>query len=59
MFGVELDAAYWRAKLDACLLTDDEYAPGPSRWARLADPFPAWDLGAEDGEDDGTGQIVH
>ena len=59
MIGVDLDAAYWCAKLDACLLTDDEYALGPSHWTRFADPFPAWDLNADDGEDDGAGQIVH
>jgi G3E family GTPase len=59
MIGVDLDPARWSAKLDACLLTDDEYALGPSHWASFADPFPAWDLGADDGENDGTGQIVH
>jgi G3E family GTPase len=59
MIGVDLDAAYWRTKLDACLLTDDEYALGPSGWAAFADPFPMWDLGAEDSDEDGTGQIVH
>ncbi len=59
MIGIDLDAAYWRTKLDACLLTDDEYALGPSGWAGFTDPFPMWDLGAEDSEEDGTGQIVH
>ena len=58
MIGVSLDAAQWRAKLDACLLTDEEYALGPHGWSTLADPFPAWDLGAEDEEHGGTGQIV-
>ncbi len=59
MIGVDLDATHWRGKLDACLLTDDEYALGPSGWAGFADPFPTWDLDAEDSEEDGTGQIVH
>jgi G3E family GTPase len=59
MIGVDLDATYWRAKLNGCLLSDDEYAPGPSAWACFADPFPTWDLGAEEEEYDGTGQIVH
>lgn len=59
LIGVALDAERWRAKLDACLLTDDEYALGPQAWARLPDPFPAWDLDAEDHEGDDEGQIVH
>lgn len=58
LIGVSLDAAHWQAKLDACLLTDDEYALGPLGWSALADPFPSWDLGAEDEEHGGTGQIV-
>ena len=59
LIGVGLDAGHWRAKLDACLLTDDEYALGPQGWARLSDPFPAWDLDADDHEGDDEGQIVH
>ena len=58
MIGVALDAGGWRAKLDACLLTDEEYALGPQGWSKFADPFPAWDLGAEDEAHGGTGQIV-
>lgn len=59
LIGVGLDAEHWRAKLDACLLTDDEYAAGPQGWARLSDPFPVWDLDADDHEGDEEGQIVH
>ncbi|MGN6231277.1 MAG: GTP-binding protein [Trinickia sp.] len=59
LIGVSLDAERWRAKFDACLLTDDEYALGPQGWATLADPFPAWDLDADDHEGDDEGQIVH
>ena len=58
LIGVSLDADQWRARLDACLLTDAEYSRGPHGWSALADPFPAWDLGAEDEEHGGTGQIV-
>jgi G3E family GTPase len=58
MIGVDLDATYWRAKLDGCLLSDGEYALGPSAWARFTDPFPTWDLSAEE-EEHGTGQIIH
>ena len=59
LIGVALDAQRWRAQFDACLLTDDEYALGPQAWASLPDPFPAWDLDAEDHEGDDEGQIVH
>lgn len=58
MIGTGLDAAHWRAKLDACLLTNDEYALGAAGWVDFADPFPAWDLDAEDEDHGGTGQIV-
>jgi G3E family GTPase len=51
MIGVDIDAPAWRAKLDACLLTDDEYASGPEAWKAFADPFPAWDLDDDDDHD--------
>jgi G3E family GTPase len=44
MIGVNLDESAWRAKFDACLLTDAELAGGPAGWQRLDDPFPAWDM---------------
>ena len=59
LIGVALDAERWRAKLDACLLTDEEYALGPQGWRGMPDPFPAWDLDASDHEGDDEGQIVH
>jgi len=33
-----------RRGLDACLLTEEEYARPLAEWAVLADPFPVWDL---------------
>jgi G3E family GTPase len=33
-----------RGQLDACLLTEEEYARPLHEWATLPDPFPAWDL---------------
>ncbi len=42
--GSDLDEEAVRAKLDACLLTDDEFAAGRSAWRSLPDPFPAWEL---------------
>ncbi len=40
--AAEMDEPALRARLDACLLTDDEYARGPRRWSAYADPFAAW-----------------
>lgn len=61
MIGVGLDPAVWRAKLDACLLTDDEFAQGPHAWSHFADPFPAWDLDDHDHDHDhdDDAQILH
>lgn len=42
VIGVGLDEQLARSALDACLLTDQELAAGPSSWMRLADPFPEW-----------------
>ena len=33
-----------RRQLDACLLTDEEYARPVGEWAKFTDPFPEWDL---------------
>ena len=52
LIGVDIDPAQWRAKFDACLLTDDEYALGAQGWLELADPFPAWDLEDDDHDHD-------
>ncbi|WP_042303042.1 zinc metallochaperone GTPase ZigA [Paraburkholderia kururiensis] len=59
MIGVDLDTQAWRAKLDACLLTDAEYAAGPDAWRQLPDPFPAWDIDAEEHGEAGDSEIVH
>lgn len=53
LIGAPLDEAWLTARLDACLLTDDEIALGPDGWARLEDPFPAWGAGQQGGEDEG------
>lgn len=34
-----------RRQLDACLLTDAEYARPVKEWGTLPDPFPVWDVG--------------
>ena len=33
-----------RRQLDACLLTDEEYAQPFKDWSAFSDPFPAWDV---------------
>jgi len=33
-----------RVQLDACLLTDEEYARPVAEWGKFPDPFPEWDL---------------
>lgn len=42
VIGVEMDERETRARLDACLLGDDELRQGPMRWYGLSDPFPHW-----------------
>ncbi|WP_233804372.1 GTP-binding protein [Paraburkholderia sp. HP33-1] len=52
LIGVDIDPAIWRARFDACLLTDDEYALGPQAWQQFPDPFPAWDFDDDDHDHD-------
>ena len=61
MIGVDLERDAWRAKLDACLLTDAEYAAGPEAWLGYADPFPSWELDDDDHDHDhgDHDEIVH
>ncbi|GAA5048601.1 GTP-binding protein [Nocardia callitridis] len=40
--GLQLDRDAVRARLDAALLTDVEFAEGSTVWAEYPDPFPAW-----------------
>ncbi|MEM8783128.1 MAG: zinc metallochaperone GTPase ZigA [Planctomycetota bacterium] len=41
--GVRLDREAITAKLDACLLTDEEIKEGPERWQNIDDRMPSWD----------------
>jgi G3E family GTPase len=59
MIGIGIEPAVWRAKFDACLLNDDEYSLGSQAWHHFNDPFPAWDLDAQDEHDHGDGEILH
>lgn len=40
--GQGLDQARMCAELDQALLSESEWAAGPSLWSELQDPFPAW-----------------
>ena len=40
--GQNMDEDGIRRELDRALLTEAEFAMGPTAWARLPDPFPAW-----------------
>lgn len=46
VIGIGLDEIGLRARLDACLLDDDEMAAGPAIWQRYSDPFPRWRRGS-------------
>lgn len=40
--GIAMDEAAFRARLDDCLLSDEEIAQGPDAWMGMPDPFPTW-----------------
>ncbi|GIW02040.1 zinc metallochaperone GTPase ZigA [Roseiflexus sp.] len=44
LIGQDMDEAALRARLDACLLTDDEMALAPEGWAQFDDPFGTWSV---------------
>ncbi|MES1945209.1 cobalamin synthesis protein P47K [Salinisphaera sp. PC39] len=46
IIGLDIDAEAISARLDACLLDDDELAAGYEGWRDLPDPFPRWALAA-------------
>jgi G3E family GTPase len=50
LIGQRMDKDALCAQLDACLLNDEEMAEGPTAWAQLPDPFPAFATEAEAGE---------
>ena len=44
LIGIGMDEAALRARLDACLLTEEEMRYGASWWQNLPDPFPSWNV---------------
>jgi len=45
--GTDIDKETIKNRLDACLLTKDEYALGPDAWASFNDPIHAWQVREE------------
>ena len=48
LIGIDMDEAALRARLDASLLNDTEYASSPAAWTQLPDPFPRWAFASEE-----------
>jgi G3E family GTPase len=46
--GVGVDKAELQKKLEACVLTDEEYAQGPKVWQTYTDPVHAWEEAEEE-----------
>jgi G3E family GTPase len=44
LIGIGMDEQALRARLDACLLTDNELRFGASWWQNFEDPFPSWNV---------------
>jgi G3E family GTPase/tetratricopeptide (TPR) repeat protein len=42
--GRNLNECELKIKLDACILTQDEWLKGAVYWATLSDPFPTWEV---------------
>jgi G3E family GTPase len=45
--GIEMDREAIEDALNACLLTDEEYAAGPDAWRAYSDPFGDWEAPAD------------
>jgi G3E family GTPase len=57
--GMDMDEAWLRSQLGACLLDDDEMALGEAAWSRFADPFDVWTKvsgEADEHEEEGAGE---
>jgi len=48
LIGIDMDEAALRARLDASLLNDTEYASSPAAWTQLPDPFPRWAFASQE-----------
>lgn len=48
LIGIDLDKDVLQKRLEAALLTDEEFERGPEAWASYTDPIHAWELIDED-----------
>ena len=48
LIGTEIDKEDLNKRLEACLLTDEEYAQGPDVWKDYNDPIQVWEFIEED-----------
>ena len=48
LIGTHIDKEALKQRLDACLLTDDEYQLGPDAWIDYPDPIHPWELAEDD-----------
>ena len=45
--GIDMDEANIRSRLDACILTGQEFEKGPEKWLKFRDPLPEWDMSCD------------
>jgi len=45
--GIDMDEDEIRERLDACVLTGEEFEAGPDAWAAFDDPLPEWNLACD------------
>ena len=46
--GISMDESSIVQSLEACLLTDEEFAMGIEAWRQFTDPFPQWNMTVDD-----------
>ena len=45
--GIDMDEDDIRSRLDACILTGQEFEKGPEKWLKFRDPLPEWDMSCD------------
>ncbi|MEM7341162.1 MAG: GTP-binding protein [Actinomycetota bacterium] len=45
--GIDMDEAAIRERLDACVVTGEEFEQGPDAWLSYPDPLPEWDMSCD------------
>jgi G3E family GTPase len=52
IIGMDMDKAALIANFDACLMTENEIAPGMQAWKQLEDPFPQWAIQEQNAQEE-------